>query len=446
MKRAFLLVVAVISSLFVTNLVLAQPVAPTNAAGNVLVSGSQVRSGNGTSCTAPGYSFTNGLDTGLSYSSGQLVVCSNNFSKHYFDTAGIFHSSAANAADGIIFDNEGEIQWPDSKIAEVGNVLSITSTYTQISGDFLWGSSGVCSLSGGAISCTGQSIHLALNSTLDDDTAGGSGTAIIGNEPDAVSTNSAVRICNSAAAPAANTVMSEVCYNCSRTAQGTQIWRVDKEGDVVQAGDLTIAGVTGGTITGGQSSGNAVLTLDGTTGSQLAYGSNFLRATASQVSSSFGTASTLAALGGVLFASSTAVGNVLTSQPDDLISYSMPANTLVATPRGIRITAMGTCANNANAKTFTMNFGSQVVLTHACTVNVASTWKISTVVLRTGASAQDWFSDYTGNSGAANAFEYDPEIGTATQTESGAIAIKMQSTVSTSTNDIVHEYLLVEAL
>lgn len=150
--------------------------------------------------------------------------------------------------------------------------------------------------------------------------------------------------------------------------------------------------------------------------------------------------------GGLFDLVNVAVGNVGASGPDDLQTTALGANMLVKASRGLRITAWGTCANTANAKTFTLNFGSQVVLTHACVVNVASQWKITTRVVRTGASTQDWASEYTGNSGAVNAFEYDPEIGTASQSETAGITIKMQSTVSTSNNDIVEEGLLVEFL
>ena len=141
---------------------------------------------------------------------------------------------------------------------------------------------------------------------------------------------------------------------------------------------------------------------------------------------------------------STAVGNVGASGPDTLITYSLPANALTTTNRAVRITAWGTCANTANAKTFTLNFGSQVILTHACTVSVAGTWKIESMVIRTGASTQDWSSTYYGSTGAAGAFEFDPELGTATQTETGAIVIRMRSTVSTTDNDIVQEGMIVE--
>lgn len=150
---------------------------------------------------------------------------------------------------------------------------------------------------------------------------------------------------------------------------------------------------------------------------------------------------------GNLSINATAVGNFGAAGPDDLMTYTLAANSQIAVTHTIRITAWGTCANNANAKTFTLNYGSQVILTHACTVSVANErWSIRAQVVRTGASTQDWWSEYMGSTGAAGAFEYDPEIGTATQNETASITIKMQATASTADNDIVQEGMIIEYL
>lgn len=142
-----------------------------------------------------------------------------------------------------------------------------------------------------------------------------------------------------------------------------------------------------------------------------------------------------------------AVGNVGASGPDDLMTYTIPASGMDVTGKGFRVTAWGTCANNANAKTFTLNFGSQVILTHSCTVSVAGeVWRIQSEIIRTGASTQDWFSTYYGSTGAAGAFEFDPEIGTAAQTDTSTIVVKMQTTASTANNDIVQEGMIIEFL
>lgn len=222
-------------------------------------------------------------------------------------------------------------------------------------------------------------------------------------------------------------------------------------GIYIEAGNMVVAAglVSARSATGGISVGSAGTEYFGIAagGSSINIGGVLTNATGF-IQANSGTGSGQAYyLGGNICAVSTAVGNVTTSGPDDLQTCTLSANTLLHTGRGIRITAFGTCANNANAKTFTLNFGSQVILTHACTASVAGeTWRISSEVLRTGSSTQDWFSTYFGNTGTAAAFEYDPEIGTATQTETGSIVVKMQTTTTTSTNDVVEEGLYVEYL
>lgn len=144
--------------------------------------------------------------------------------------------------------------------------------------------------------------------------------------------------------------------------------------------------------------------------------------------------------GGTLSATSTAVGNV-GAGTDDLITYAMPANTLTASGRGLRIRAWGTTANNANAKTVTLNWGSQVIMTQALTTSLAGTWRIDATVLRTGSSTQDVFAELLQLSTVLDKHT----LTAGTQTETGAITIKCTGTATTD-NDIVNEGLLVEFL
>ena len=64
--------------------------------------------------------------------------------------------------------------------------------------------------------------------------------------------------------------------------------------------------------------------------------------------------------GGVLNVNTTAVGNVTTGE-DNLITYSLPANTLSVNGMALRIVAWGLTANNANAKTLKVYFGTVVI-------------------------------------------------------------------------------------
>ena len=159
------------------------------------------------------------------------------------------------------------------------------------------------------------------------------------------------------------------------------------------------------------------------------------------LNTSIGTGTAAPVAGGVLTLISTAVGNV-DAGTDDLITYSLPASSLVAAGRGIRIKAWGTTANNANAKTLTLDFGSQVISTQAMTVNEANVWEMTAVVARTGASTQDIFARLDQLTGTALR---KGTITAGTQTETGAIVIKCTGT-ATTTNDIVCEGMLIEAL
>ena len=135
----------------------------------------------------------------------------------------------------------------------------------------------------------------------------------------------------------------------------------------------------------------------------------------------------------------TAVGNVDAGE-DDLITYSLPANSLSANGKGVRIRAWGTAANNANAKTLKVYFGTQVILTTSLTINQVDTWKVEATVWRTGASTQDWETHLIQ---AGTTTLVDVENGTATQTDTAAITIKCTGE-AVATNDIVNEGLTVE--
>jgi hypothetical protein len=133
--------------------------------------------------------------------------------------------------------------------------------------------------------------------------------------------------------------------------------------------------------------------------------------------------------------STIAVGNVGTGE-DNLKSYTLPANSLIADDRGVRITAWGTKANNADAKTLKLYFGSAAILTHSLGTSAAGNWKIEALVFRTGSSTQDYMADLTGT-------DTDQESGTATETDTSTIVIKCTGE-ATSNNDIVQDGLLVE--
>ena len=136
----------------------------------------------------------------------------------------------------------------------------------------------------------------------------------------------------------------------------------------------------------------------------------------------------------------TAVGNVGVGE-DDLITYSLLANTLNANGKGVRITAWGTLANNANAKTLKLYFGSATILTQALTINSLYIWRITALVFRTAADTQVYHSEYDSEITSTP----DWESGTPAEDDGAAITIKCTGE-ATANNDIVQSGLLVEVL
>ena len=136
----------------------------------------------------------------------------------------------------------------------------------------------------------------------------------------------------------------------------------------------------------------------------------------------------------------TAVGNVGVGE-DNLISYALPANALNANGKAVEIHAWGSTANNANAKTLKVYFGSQLVLTNALTAGSANRWSVRATVVRTGASAEDWVAELV-ETGTGNS---DIEVGTAAESTAGGITIKCTGE-ATADNDIVNEGLIVKFL
>lgn len=143
---------------------------------------------------------------------------------------------------------------------------------------------------------------------------------------------------------------------------------------------------------------------------------------------------------GLLTVKTTAVGNV-GGGTDDLQSYDLPANVLSANGVTLRIYAWGTTANNVNAKTVTLNFGSQTIMTQALTTSLAGTWRIEAIVARTGSSTQDIFAELL----QLSTIIHKHTLTAGTQTDTAAITIKCTG-AATADNDIVQEGLVVEVM
>lgn len=160
------------------------------------------------------------------------------------------------------------------------------------------------------------------------------------------------------------------------------------------------------------------------------------------VKSTAGTGTAEPVMVGTLSVNTTAVGNV-GAGTDDLMSYALPANSLSANGKGVRVTMWGTAANNANAKTLDFYFGGLRAASILLTVSTVRAWQVVATVMRSGASAQEYsIATIDGNAstgiGVANAF-----VGSTTQTDTAGITIKGVGT-ATADNDIVQKGMIVE--
>lgn len=154
-----------------------------------------------------------------------------------------------------------------------------------------------------------------------------------------------------------------------------------------------------------------------------------------------GGSETPAAVSTVLHVSTTQTATGADTTETDLWTYSLPANTLNANGKGVRVTVFGTYAANGNTKTGKLYFGSTVVSTHSGTTNNATWWHAATI-LRTSATAQIAFND--ARIGASNITQAKTEPA---ETLSGAVTIKFTGTNgSANANDIVFLGAIVETL
>lgn len=154
-----------------------------------------------------------------------------------------------------------------------------------------------------------------------------------------------------------------------------------------------------------------------------------------------GTSSGSATVSGVVDTQTTPVGNVGAGE-DTLMTYTLPANSLVSTGRGVRYKAIGAIANNINAKTLKFYFGSQMISV-TVPISIAADWIADALIIRTGASAQRYSIDVKVVNSATNAMLGFVSQGTLTETESGTIVIKATGE-ATSNNDITQNISLIE--
>lgn len=146
-----------------------------------------------------------------------------------------------------------------------------------------------------------------------------------------------------------------------------------------------------------------------------------------------------AAVGGVLYVSTTQVGNVGTGD-DTLHSYSLPANSLATNNQSISIKAFGSCNSG---KTIRVKFGSTTIVN---LISVGSgEWSAEAWVFRTGATTQKCFGRIMTSGAGSGAYDGHINYITASETLSGAVTIAITGE-GTSNNDVICQMSIIEFL
>lgn len=144
-------------------------------------------------------------------------------------------------------------------------------------------------------------------------------------------------------------------------------------------------------------------------------------------------------LSGILDIETTPVGNV-GGGTNDLITYSLPANMMQNNGDYLEIEAWGTYAANANNKTVTLNFGSQVILTTGAIAANSGSWKINASIVRLSPTTQEINAQII----AGNASVTTSSTRTAgTQDLTAAVTIKCTG-AATSDNDIIQKIMITK--
>lgn len=138
--------------------------------------------------------------------------------------------------------------------------------------------------------------------------------------------------------------------------------------------------------------------------------------------------------GGSLFTSTTEVGNVGSGE-DDLISYTMPANTLYTDGDRVEIVAAGTAQSTQTVKLY---LGTTAILTHNFSGGGAKDWKITANIIKSGTGAQKAIVNLIDGGGSNVETEYTD----VSEDETTDLDIKCTGQ-GTSNDDIVQELMTV---
>lgn len=200
----------------------------------------------------------------------------------------------------------------------------------------------------------------------------------------------------------------------------------------VTSTSMQVNDLTAGRVTFAGTSGRLVDDAD------MTFATDTLTVTKARVKA--GTSSSNSTVGGGLTASTTAVGNVGTGE-DDLITYSVPANTLATNLDYIEFDMGGTFAANANTKRVRIKYGATTLFDTTGLIFNGVDWRAQGKIIRTGAATQKAICTFES---ATTLLTQIADYTTPAETLSGAVTLKATGE-ATSNNDIVQEFLTVKA-
>jgi hypothetical protein len=134
---------------------------------------------------------------------------------------------------------------------------------------------------------------------------------------------------------------------------------------------------------------------------------------------------------------------------DNLISYAVPAAVLGVNGQLLRVTAWGTITGVAGGKTLKFYFGASSITLSGAAVAMAVAWYVTILVIRTGATAQSLAAGGITDNGmlpVGSAAAPLAAVGTAAETLSGAVTLKLTGECANGADTITQSGLLVEFL
>jgi len=146
-----------------------------------------------------------------------------------------------------------------------------------------------------------------------------------------------------------------------------------------------------------------------------------------------GTSTTYAKVGGIIDVNTTAVGNVLTGE-DDLITFSVPANTMSTNGQSIYFEMSGTYAGNVGTKRVRIKYGATTMFDSTALAINGGKWTCWGRIIRTSAATQNFFGEFSTNNALLVSQSFE---GAAAETLTGAVTLKSTGE-ATLTNDITH--------